>query len=373
MNQRLFTFPVMLFEEKLKLTPFTLKRNTIYYGSLLNPVILEDQSQLKLDLEKKSFDFISLLEILHFPGLLQIASYYFPYVELSALNIDEVKDSLTQNLFSLIGLDKDVREAFIFRDYKNIYAYSIENLKDIDAFLNKELEEIINSEVIEYNHGSFFSPFEVEDIEEHIKLDDITKLEVQEIFNKLEKLNKSAQFLAILPFIEKQIQVYKTEQDLPVSDLFIDENFRIFLTDYQNKEVKLSHLTKSLYFLFLMKGSIDLVDLDSHKNDLFCIYKHISNQENLEKMEESIENLVKNENHEIFVHFSRIKSAFSKIISENLALNYYITGLRNKPKSISISKLKTNIYSLQEICFPNDNRFSTKLHDNIIASFRDVF
>jgi len=120
--------------------------------------------------------------------------------------------------------------------------------------------------------------------------------------------------------------------------LFIAEDYKITLTDYGEIEIKMSHLTKSLYFLFLLKREVHLDELKKHKETLFLIYKHISYQEDFDRMEESVDKLLRNENNEIYIHFSRIKSAFCKVIDQEIAKNYYIVGGKGQPKRIDLGK-----------------------------------
>lgn len=370
MNQ-IVTFPVKDIEAKLKNTPFELRTNTVYFANFSKNIgnFILSSEEIKIDeisinqFKEKHFNYVSLIETIELEKLLKTAQYYFPYIDFSLFNDKNV--NLSNNLISILGLEISFANALFYLDYNNLYLFNIETKQDIEYFL-------VQLPIYEDNQ-LYFSPMLDDDfgIEESINLDDETYKFVTEIRNNLQNLNKTGQFLAILPFIQNQINQYKNQIDFPLSKLYIDDDFRIYLKDYQNREIKLSHLTKSLYFLFLMNGSIHLDDLKSYKNDLFTLYKHISNQENLDKMEESIDKLVRNENNEVFVHFSRIKSAFCKEIDKQIAEKYYIRGSKNQPKSIFLNKMKTNIYTLQEICFPNSKRFSTWQEDATIIANQD--
>ena len=370
MNQ-IVTFPVKEIETKLKNTPFELRTNTVYYANFSKNIgnFILSSEEIKIEessinqFKEKHFNYVSLVETIQVENLLKTAQYYFPYIDFSLFNDRNV--SLSNNLISILGVEISFTNAFIYLDYNKLYVFEIVTNQDINDFLVQlplyEDNQILYSPIFDDDFG----------IEENINLDDETKVIVNNISNQLQQLNKTGQFLAILPFIENQIKQYKNQNDFPLSDLYIDEDCRIYLKDYQNREIKLSHLTKSLYFLFLMKGSIHLDGLENYKNELFTLYKHISNQENLDKMEESIDKLVRNENNEVFVHFSRIKSAFCKEIDKQIALNYYIRGSKNQPKSIALSKMRTNIYTLQEICFPNNKKFTSYSQDAYTQANQD--
>src|SRR5690606_2404885 len=139
--------------------------------------------------------------------------------------------------------------------------------------------------------------------EQELDLDEKTQKTVSEITEKLNELKKSGQFLAILPYIEYHINLIK-KADSKLSNLYIDDDYRIFLPDYNNIEIKLSHLTKSLYFLFLMKCRFDIDELKEFESHLLTIYKHTSYQEDIDKMTKSVSNLIEIESIEVYTHYS---------------------------------------------------------------------
>ena len=162
---------------------------------------------------------------------------------------------------------------------------------------------------------------------------------IAEIQNIVSRASMNGKFFALLPFLEQQIADIKSKQKL--SPLFIDAEFRIFLPAYNNMEIKMGHLTKSIYFLFLLQDEIHLNDLKNHKDTIISIYKNLSNRLDYDKLMDSVDHLVKNKNGEVYTHFSRIKSAFSQKISEGLAKNYIILGDKGEPKKIMLdSKLR---------------------------------
>lgn len=189
------------------------------------------------------------------------------------------------------------------------------------------------------DEGMFFSPNYNED-EEHFPLDDETLKIVKDIQDKFHELNKTGKFLFALPDIYKYLEEFRTVQKPIISQLYINPDFQIFLTDYGNQEIKLSHLTKSLYFLHLIHGKLDLDDIRHHRKTLLNIYKTVSYRTDLEKLEESVEKLLQNESNELFIHYSRIKSAFCKIMDDGFAKHYYIRGDRGQKKGLSLEKDK---------------------------------
>ncbi len=175
------------------------------------------------------------------------------------------------------------------------------------------------------------------DCDYNISLDDETNKKVNTILKELSDLKQNGELLKVLPIIEKYIEKNNTAID-QLSRLVIDNNYNILLPDY-DLEIKLSHLTKSIYLLFLCnpKG-IYLTDLEGYKKDLMDIYKIISNREDYDKMLISIEDVINLKTNAIYVHLSRIKSAFTKVLHHKIAEHYIVYGNKNAPKKIGLDK-----------------------------------
>ena len=121
--------------------------------------------------------------------------------------------------------------------------------------------------------------------------------------------------------------------------MVITEDFKILIPHCNNLEIKLSYLTKAIYLLFLSNNEpIDLKDLHLHKDRLLFIYKQISNQNSYDKIKETVEELLKENNEAIYVHFSRIRKAFLNHFSQYIAFRYFITGDKGKPKKIMFDR-----------------------------------
>lgn len=165
---------------------------------------------------------------------------------------------------------------------------------------------------------------------------------LQTIKAQIEILRENGQLSLLAPKIYKFLQnsidgiVYTN-----VEPILVTEDFKILIPNYNNLEIKLSHLTKSIYLLFLSSPEpIDLKDLHHHKDRLFFIYKQVSNQLSHDKMMESIEELIKPNSEAIYVHFSRIKSVFHTHFTEYIGFLYCIIGEKGKPKEIQLNREK---------------------------------
>lgn len=159
------------------------------------------------------------------------------------------------------------------------------------------------------------------------KLDEDAAQIVNDLKEKLAALTDSGQLLFIVPILKDLLDKQAEKIDFKsISKIKIDKQNKILLP-YFKKEVELSHLTKSVYFLFLKHPEgINLKKLDSHKKELLTIYTSVSNQLDHDKMLRSIEDVVNLETKAIYTHLSRIKSAFYKIMDATHANHYIISG-----------------------------------------------
>lgn len=255
---------------------------------------------------------------------------YFSSSQYPGKKIDPVESFLT-----FLQIESPGTDVFIYADNTSELLHVL-LLSDQQLLFINEVVDAINLYVEDDFLYAMHTYFPESDDDYNLNLDEETKKIVSDIELKLRELNESGNFVSALPLLEKHINRIKEQTIIPLSPVQIDEHFRIFLPDYNNQEIKLNHLTKSLYFLFLMEREIKLEDLFLYREKLFYIYKNISYQENMTKMLESIDKLIKNEQNEIYTHFSRIKSAFCKVMDESIARNYYIVGGKGKPKRIDL-------------------------------------
>ncbi|MBU6157820.1 MAG: hypothetical protein KGP35_02200 [Bacteroidetes bacterium] len=120
-----------------------------------------------------------------------------------------------------------------------------------------------------------------------------------------------------------------------ISRLVIDNQFRIWLPDFNQLEIQLTPLPKTLY-LFLLKNpeGIMFKELSQHRKELLSIYSKTGNRLNLEQMKKSINDMTDIRSNSIHEKCSRIRAAFTTRLSDSNARHYYILGERNQPKKI---------------------------------------
>ncbi|MEN9981858.1 MAG: hypothetical protein RL542_1645 [Bacteroidota bacterium] len=162
------------------------------------------------------------------------------------------------------------------------------------------------------------------------------------IKSALEKLRNNGELLIVAPklykLLENNLKGIKFEDIAPIT---VTKDFKILISNNENLEIKLSHLTKTIYVFFLIQTeAIDIKDLKNHEKLLLSIYKNVSNQLSLDKMKESIQELVNPENESIYTHISRIKKEIQNHFEPHVAHQYFINGDKGKPKKINLSKDK---------------------------------
>jgi hypothetical protein len=123
-----------------------------------------------------------------------------------------------------------------------------------------------------------------------------------------------------------------------LSRVMINNN-RIYLPDYNNLEIKMTPMAKSVYFLFLRHPEgIAFKDLPDYRNELREIYHSVSRYDDKDRMEQSINDVTDPMKNTINENASRIRKAFVSQFDNSLAENYYITGGRGETKRITLPR-----------------------------------
>lgn len=207
---------------------------------------------------------------------------------------------------------------------------------------------------------TLYSPsFKSDDFE---SLDEETIQKIKEVERNLEHLKSSGNFVFVAPLLEAFLKEKKVLDKIkePPYDLYISpSDFRITIPDL-NVEIKMNALTKAVYFLFLScRKGIDLNNRYLYKEYLLKIYLAISNKTDVDAMKQSVDAVADfNNSNLIYMHISRIKSAFKKQFNDDLASYYYIQGKRGGDKHILLdSTTQTNIDSLNSIWGECPNRY----------------
>lgn len=132
-----------------------------------------------------------------------------------------------------------------------------------------------------------------------------------------------------------------------LSRLVVDKEFRIFLPDYNNLEITMSPLPKSVYLLFLKHPEgIAFKQLSDYYAELLDIYKQVGNRMVESAIEKSIRDITDPTKNSINEKCARIREAFVSKFDTLYAQHYYITGQRGEPKRIDLPRDLVDLQAL---------------------------
>ena len=132
---------------------------------------------------------------------------------------------------------------------------------------------------------------------------------------------------------------YESQKIFQPSRLIMDNDFKIYLPDFNNMEIEMTPLPKTLFILFLRHPQgINLKSLIDYKIELLEIYKLLSYRETYLNIVESIDRICNPLEGSINEKLSRVKEAFLKKMSMDTAKYYIIAGDRGLKKKIEIDR-----------------------------------
>lgn len=132
-----------------------------------------------------------------------------------------------------------------------------------------------------------------------------------------------------------------------LSRLVITHDLRIFMPDYENKEVVMEPLNRAVFLLFLRHPEgLYFKELTDHSKELEIIYESVRKGANdidgrlaageEVELHKSIANVVDPTSNLINEKCSRIKEAFLLMMNDRIAENYYITGKWGERKHVAL-------------------------------------
>ena len=124
-----------------------------------------------------------------------------------------------------------------------------------------------------------------------------------------------------------------------LSKLNITTSSRMFLTDFDNQEVKMDDLTKALYFFFLRHPEgARLKELHEHEDEILRLYSGITGRDDIQKIRESVRKLLDPFGNNLNVSMSRIKKAFKDVVNDRVARFYYVDGSYGEVRKVALDR-----------------------------------
>jgi hypothetical protein len=128
-------------------------------------------------------------------------------------------------------------------------------------------------------------------------------------------------------------------QSIKLSRLKITKQFKIFMTDYDNQEIKMGPLPKTVFLFFLRHPEgVMFTHLQDYREELKMIYGHVCTSDDPQRMEESINRLIDPFDNSICEKCANVKKAFLVKVADNIAANYYVSGAQGEKKGISLDR-----------------------------------
>lgn len=352
------------------------RRQVIYveneYDEHINAIIKERYDWLKWNFKRANLDFVYLPMFFNDEETKEKILYYAPYLTSEIMEKTELRSSYLLGYMSHLENKEDISPSFLFAPSKEDDEWIYQRLSldfDVDdsnnatqwlsdiigeiegpqmacnGFWEKALKGIkhFGKAIVEADiDGKSACPNEqvcMETIEDRAStLDEILEEDVRDTIEDLERNIERLRLLGIpLNVIVEFVAKYET-----ISRLLITDDLRLFLSDYNNIEVKMPALYKAVYLLFIYhrKEGIVLQQLEKYHSELVMFYRKTKNIEQLTPRQlESINKLESswNDDGSIYVVLSRIKKLFKNAIDEHLAKHYYIEGKPGEPYNIALN------------------------------------
>ena len=151
------------------------------------------------------------------------------------------------------------------------------------------------------------------------------------------EIEKMVKDLLLQGFPAEVVQSWLNEA-VKLSRLRITRQFKILLVDY-DMEIKMGPLPKTVFLFYLRHPEgVKFTYLQDHGDELRSIYGHVSVNDDPVKMDESIASLTDPLNNSICEKCAAIKKAFMLKVHDNVARNYYITGMQGGEKGIALDR-----------------------------------
>ena len=123
------------------------------------------------------------------------------------------------------------------------------------------------------------------------------------------------------------------------SHVIITKDYRILLPDFNNMEITMTQLPKTVFLFFLWFDiRCAIYQLQDHRDEFLAIYRKISIFDDPQAMEDSIDRLVSSNGVSFMEKCCAVKKAFTNKMSDHQARNYYVHGEQGYSKGIDLDR-----------------------------------
>ena len=128
------------------------------------------------------------------------------------------------------------------------------------------------------------------------------------------------------------------DQKVKLSRIRITKRNKILLEDY-DIEVKMGPLPKTVFLFFLRHPEgMRFVDLQDYKQEIYDIYSRLAVSDDLDKIKRSVDLLTNPFDNSINEKCTMIKYAFQKVVKDDIASNYYVSGKQGHTMKIPLDR-----------------------------------
>lgn len=338
----------MLVKLQFKTLPFPSTRNQVFYTSGKRDELTERFIAAHLDTLESIFSRYHLT-FYHIPSLCkQIEdnrSFYAPYAHSAATaevqsdwvlsyladagNVSKVAPMLLffcgENAEACYGLTLDAWKARTEQELLQLFADLADEIAALTTECIAKSTSTGNRYCLRKNRYNCTKP----DADQ--LFDAESQKLIEEVQERIEKLRYNGLSAALINSL--------FHQEETLSPLRIDGDYRLWLTDYGNVEIRMTPLVKVVFLLFVSHPEgILFKHLSDYRTELRNIYAELRRSALSAAEEESISRLTDPFNNSINEKCARIREAFCREIRPSLAEHYIINGQRGEAKKMALPR-----------------------------------
>lgn len=321
------------------------------YDPIVNGFIQEHYEEIQKQFGKKDLNFIYLPKLVGQDVPSEVLQYMFPYLNLdtSYKNDDDSVETLRRHIISgVIERPALLHRIRLVTDDEYYYFSHCPLVPDSEVSLSDQFEWYTCHTSLAYGGGRYMFHIvdeKKEDADDNF-VDDVDALATKSNLDLAEEIRERIKELRRRGVQLNMLNEF-VEEKPTLSRMVITKDYRIYLPDYNNIEITMSPLPKSVFLLFLRHPEgIPFKQLTDYREELLDIYKEVGNRVVERNVRNSIRDITDPTNNSINEKCARIREAFLKHFDTPYARNYYITGKRGEPKKITLPRELVDLQAL---------------------------